>query len=148
VQSDGRSCTPLHGADCRLKLSESVPIDYDVQLMRMSPRLIAVAAITLAALPISSGAGQTRSNSLVIQASVVPTCAINTGTDGTVAMTCSRGGASAGVITQSGQQRGERVVAVPARTTTVVTNGPISAATDTYAAPGGKQEHQVVTVNF
>jgi hypothetical protein len=120
--------------------------------MRISGRPLALALFALAVLPMSGGT-QTRTNTLTVRASVVRTCAIQTDSD-TVAMTCSRGGATAGVVTQSGPQPSTRVVAVPDRTTTVVARAETrdgysesEPADETNPQPGPTR-HRVVTVNF
>ena len=116
----------------------------------MSGRPLALALFALAVLPMSGGT-QTRTNTLTVRASVVRTCAIQTDS-GSMSMTCSRGGATAGVITQSGTQPSTRVVAVPDRTTTVVARTDTRDGYDATVpadAPASKPTgHRLVVVNF
>ena len=124
----------------------------------MSRRSLALALFALAVLPMSGGT-QTRTNTLTVRASVVRTCAIQTDA-GTVSMTCSRGGATAGVVTQSGPsgppQAGARpaarVVVVPDRTRTVVARTEAPDAYDASLAPDASPAtptgHRLVVVNF
>jgi len=108
--------------------------------------LAALGGLLLAAL--QTPKAESRFSVLQVRVNVVRACAVDTrgaGEAGTISLTCSGSGAAGGVVS-AGSVPDARVIAVPARRTTVVPTRSILQTTT--AAPGGVSERHVVTVNF